>query len=220
MWLKKCLLFLFLTQISFSQSLSLEDKIYNAIDTFIAKPTAENINNLNITEKEFWKNQKPKTKDDLLAIVILNSNKAYYEKQFNQVQKAVSSYEKAWKTYKKYNLSNYDIIEYCLKPLGNLYTLLGDYDNAENTIKQYYYIATKEKNKQQQFAAVVNLSNVYQNSGKNDWAVGNDHTGNANGNMFLVNAGTGGSVFFSQQVDNLCPGSKYNFSASNSDFRC
>lgn len=171
MWLKKCLLFLFLTQICFSQSLSLEDKIYNAIDTFVAHPTAENINNLNITEKEFWKNQKPKTKDDLLAIVILNSNKAYYEKQFNQVQKAVSSYEKAWKTYQKYNLSNYDIIEYCLKPLGNLYTLLGDYDNAENTIKQYYYIATKEKNKQQQFAAVVNLSNVYQNSGKNELAI-------------------------------------------------
>lgn len=54
---------------------------------------------------------------------------------------------------------------------------------------------------------------LVQNSGKNDWAVGGDHTGNTNGNMFLVNAGTGGSVFFSQQVDNLCPGSKYNFSA-------
>lgn len=54
---------------------------------------------------------------------------------------------------------------------------------------------------------------LVQNSSKNDWAVGSDHTGNTNGNMFLVNAGTGGSVFFSQQVDNLCPGSKYNFSA-------
>ncbi|MEB3067369.1 hypothetical protein, partial [Parvimonas micra] len=52
-----------------------------------------------------------------------------------------------------------------------------------------------------------------QNSGRNDWAVGADHTGNSNGNMFLVNAGTGGSVFFTQQVDNLCPGSTYNFSA-------
>jgi len=52
-----------------------------------------------------------------------------------------------------------------------------------------------------------------QNSGRNDWAQGSDHTGNSNGNMFLVNAGTGGSVFFTQQVDNLCPGSTYNFSA-------
>ena len=52
-----------------------------------------------------------------------------------------------------------------------------------------------------------------QNSNRDDWAVGTDHTGNSNGNMFLVNAGTGGSVFFTQQVDNLCPGSTYNFSA-------
>ena len=54
---------------------------------------------------------------------------------------------------------------------------------------------------------------LVQNSGRNDWAVGADHTGNSNGNMLLVNAGTGASVFFTQQVDNLCPGSTYNFSA-------
>jgi gliding motility-associated-like protein len=52
-----------------------------------------------------------------------------------------------------------------------------------------------------------------QNSQRNDWAIGGDHTGNTNGNMFLVNAGTGAALFFTQQVDNLCPGSTYNFSA-------
>ena len=54
---------------------------------------------------------------------------------------------------------------------------------------------------------------LVQNSGHGDWAVGADHTGNSNGNMFLVNAGKDRSLFFSQQVDNLCPGSTYNFSA-------
>ena len=54
---------------------------------------------------------------------------------------------------------------------------------------------------------------LVQNSQKADWAVGGDHTGNTNGNMFLVNAGTGASLFFYQQVDNLCPGSVYSFSA-------
>lgn len=151
--------------------LSPEDKIYNAIDSFVANPTAENLNQLSTTEAAFWKNPKPKTKDELLAIVILNCNKAYYENQFNEVQKAVSSYEKAWKIYQKYQLRNYDIIEYCLKPLGNLYSILGDYDNAENTIKQYYYIATQEKNQAKKIAAILNLSNVYQNSGKNDLAI-------------------------------------------------
>ncbi len=54
---------------------------------------------------------------------------------------------------------------------------------------------------------------LVQNSQKNDWAIGGDHTGDVNGNMFLVNAGTGASLFFRQQVDNLCPGSTYSFSA-------
>ncbi|MEL1241194.1 CHAT domain-containing protein [Flavobacterium flavipallidum] len=165
------LLLLLLSQICFSQSQSLEDKIYNAVDSFVAQPSAENLKSLNITEINFWKNPKPKTKDELLAIVILNCNKAYYENQLNQLQSAISSYEKAWKTYQKYKLNNYDIVEFCLKPLGNLYTIIGDYDNAENTIKQYYYIATQQKNQAQQYAAVLNLSNAYQNSGKIDLAI-------------------------------------------------
>ncbi|MEO7530461.1 MAG: hypothetical protein ABIS69_03585, partial [Sediminibacterium sp.] len=56
-----------------------------------------------------------------------------------------------------------------------------------------------------------------QNAGKADWAVGADHTGNTNGNMYLINAGKPPSgpvdLFFSTQVDNLCPGSVYSFSA-------
>ncbi|WP_238929394.1 CHAT domain-containing protein [Flavobacterium pokkalii] len=169
--MKTIFITLFLSQICFSQSQSLEDKIYYAVDSFVAQPSAENLKSLNITENIFWKNPKTKTKDELLAIVILNCNKAYYENQFNQLQSAISSYEKAWKTYQKYKLNNYDIVEYCLKPLGNLYTIIGDYDNAENTIKEYYYIATQHKNQQQQYAAVLNLSNVYQNSGKIDLAI-------------------------------------------------
>ncbi|MFA9192078.1 CHAT domain-containing protein [Flavobacterium sp. FZUC8N2.13] len=153
----------------------MENKIYNAVDAFIENPTAEKLNNLNNTENAFWKNPTPKTKNELLAIVILNCNKAYYENQFNQVQEAVISYEKAWKIYQKYRLNNYDIVEYCLKPLGNLYTILGDYDNAENTIKQYYYIASQEKNSpetsEKKIAAILNLSNVYQNSGKINLAI-------------------------------------------------
>ena len=147
-----------------------EDKIYNSIDIFVAHPSAKALQNLSKTETEFWKNAKPKTKDELLAIVVLNCNKAYYENQFGQTEKAISSYEKAWQIYQKQQLSNYDIIEFCLKPLGNLYTVLGDYDSAENTIKQYFFIVNTTKNypdaEKQKFAAILNLSNVYQSSGK------------------------------------------------------
>ncbi len=152
-----------------------EDKIYNAVDVFVANPSAKAIQNLNNLEITFWKNPKPKTKDELLAIVVLNCNKAYYENQFGQTQNAIASYEKAWQIYQKNKLSNYDIIEYCLKPLGNLYTVLGDYDSAENTIKQYFFIVNTSKNypdaPKQKFAAILNLSNVYQSSGKTSLAI-------------------------------------------------
>ncbi|MES2371664.1 MAG: PKD-like domain-containing protein, partial [Bacteroidota bacterium] len=53
------------------------------------------------------------------------------------------------------------------------------------------------------------------NAFKADWAQLGDHTDPSNkGNMFLVNAGIGNSdLFFSRQVDNLCPGSTFSFSA-------
>lgn len=161
-----CYIVFFTSVLLFGQpSVSEEDKIYHAVDVFVADPSVTSLQNLTNTETEFWKNPKPKTKDALLAIVVLNCNKAYYENQFGQLEKAVKSYEKAWLLYEKHKFKTYDIIEYCLKPLGNLYTLLGDYDNAENTIKQYYFIADQEKNEPPKVAAILNLSNVYQNTG-------------------------------------------------------
>ena len=152
------------------KSISQEDKIYNSIDTFIANPSQENLIFLGKTETNFWKNSS-KTKADFLAIVILNCNKAYYENQFGLTKKAILSYENAWQIFQKYKLSNYDISENCLLPLGNLYTIIGDYESAENTIKQYYYIANLEKNYKNKIAAIINLSNVYSSSGKNSASI-------------------------------------------------
>jgi CHAT domain-containing protein len=161
--LKIKILFLLFTTLTFSQSLpTLEDKIYYALDVFVANPNPKSLKKMDT----FALNLKPKTNPELLAFVVLNCNKAYYENQFGQTNKAVSSYEKAWQIYQKQKLTDYDITEYCLKPLGNLYTILGDYDNAENTIKQYYFLATKSKNQGTITASIINLSNVYQSSGR------------------------------------------------------
>ncbi|MFV5697257.1 CHAT domain-containing protein [Flavobacterium sp. ZT3R17] len=163
---------LFTTLTIFGQkALTQEDKIYHTIDIFVANPSAENLQNLTKNEKEFYKSPNPKSKNELLALVVLNCNIAFYQNQFGQTNQAISSYEKAWQLYQKNKLKDYDIIEYCLKPLGNLYTILGDYDNAENTIKQYYFIANAEKNQSQKIAAILNLSNVYQSSGKSILAI-------------------------------------------------
>jgi CHAT domain-containing protein len=168
-----CYILFFSTLMLFGQHQ--EDKIYDAVDVLVSNPSAKALQNLTLLETAFWKNPKPKTKDELLAIVVLNCNKAYYENQFGQTAKAIASYEKAWQIYQKNKLSDYDIIEYCLKPLGNLYTVLGDYDSAENTIKQYFFIVNTAKNypdaQKQKFAAILNLSNVYQSSGKISLAI-------------------------------------------------
>jgi CHAT domain-containing protein len=160
-------LLLFISLNTFGQnSLTQEDKIYNAVDAYSANPTVEGLQNLTKADSDFWKNTKPKTKNELLAIVVLNCNKGYYENKFGKTNQAISSYEKGRQIYQKNKLSDYNITEYCLKPLGNLYTIVGDYDNAENTIKQYYYLAETEKNQAQKIAAILNLSNVYQNTGR------------------------------------------------------
>ena len=154
------------------QSHSIEDRIYNAIDNFTANPNEINLNKLESFSKSISTAlDATKNKNEILAYVILNCNKAYYENKFGQTTQAITSYEKAWQIYQKNKLKNYDIVEFCLKPLGNLYTIIGDYDNAENTIKQYYFIATIDKNQQQKQAAILNLSNVYQNTGRINEAI-------------------------------------------------
>lgn len=161
-------LILFLTQLVVSQNHSAqEDKIYSAVDAFVANPTEKSLSDLEAKEKEFH----PKSKAELLAFVILKCNKGYYENQLGLTSKAIASYEKAWQLFQSNNLDNFDIVDSCLQPLGNLYTIIGDYNNAENTIKSYFYIATIEKNIQQKYAAVLNLSNVFQATGRIEDAI-------------------------------------------------
>lgn len=170
--IKNSILFYLFTIVSlYGQKQQQEEITYNAIDYFVANPSLEGIKTLNTVETLFWKNQDKKTKEGLLSIVVLNCNKGYFENKFGKTNQAIASYEKAWKTYQDYLLTDYDIVEYCLKPLGNLYTIIGDYNNAENTIKHYYFIANTQKNESQKISAILNLSNVYQNSGRINEAI-------------------------------------------------
>lgn len=167
--MQKILLFILFTQSLFSQSkpITLEDKIYHSVDVFVANPNESNLKILELEEKKYH----PKSKSELLAFVILKCNKAYYQNEFGQTNNAIQSYETAWRLYEKNKLSNYDITENCLLKLGNLYTILGDYDNAENIIKQYFYAANLERNQSLKCTAINNLCIVYQNSGRINEAI-------------------------------------------------
>ena len=159
-----CFISFFICGITFSQNL--EEQIYNATESFIANKNDHAYQGL-VQEELNFKN-KANSKDEQLALVFLQCNKAFYLNESNQLKTAISTYEEAWKRYNDHHLSiisDYDMIEYCLKPLGNLYTKTNDYTNAENTIQQYITLAKKNKDKVQYMAGIINLSALYQTRG-------------------------------------------------------
>ncbi|MEX0275302.1 MAG: CHAT domain-containing protein [Flavobacteriaceae bacterium] len=155
-----------------SLSQHLEEQIYTAAITFINDQNETSLRLLDQQERTFEK--KVVSKDEYLALVYLQCNKAYYLKEHSAIKNAIATYEKAWDHFSKRELSgisDFDIIDGCLKPLGNLYTKIGDYTNAENIINQYIYIAKKNGSTIHQIGGSINLAILYQSIGKHRTAL-------------------------------------------------
>lgn len=163
------LVFLFFLFTSIVSAQTLEDQIYDAVDAFVANPSKSALTVLNSKENNLSK--QVKSWDEKLALVILNCNKGSFEMNNNLQKNAISSYEKAWKLYDTNKLSDYDIIEYCLKPLGTLYTKTGNYTLAENIIKKYIFIAEKQQKQATIISGYINLSIVYKSIGNHQTAI-------------------------------------------------
>ncbi len=154
----------------FSQDL--ENEIYEATEVFNNTKTEAALNVLDQEISDF--NSKINTKDEHFAFINLLLNKAYYLDNKNRQQKAIVTYEEAWTKYKKEKIAaifQFDIIEYCLIPLGILYHKTNDYTNAENIIKHYIFLAEKEQNDAHRISGAINLSNLYQKLGKHQLAI-------------------------------------------------
>ena len=176
--MKYSLIFLLLFCFSTAFSQDLEEAIYVATENFNANRTAESFSTLLKNEADF--KPKIKTIDEQLAYFFLLINKGHYLDNINKQPQAILAYQTAWNIYNKYQLStitDYDIIDYCLKPLGILYNKVGDYTNAENTIKQYIFIAEKNKNNPQRIAGAINLAQLYFTAGKFDEAIKTSENG-------------------------------------------
>ncbi len=157
----------FIGKLFFCQSL--EDDIYLSLDEFVDNPSKEKLQILNHKSDNF--RNKISTNNEKLAFVILLCNKGYYEKKFGLINKAITSYEEGLNLFEKNQLTNYDIIEYNLKPLGHLYTISKNLSLAESTIKKYIFLAEKSKNKHHKTAGILNLSVVYNNLGNYKTAI-------------------------------------------------
>lgn len=148
-------------------SQDLEETIYVATETFNVNRNATSFSELLKSESQF--KNKITTKDEYLAYLFLLLNKANYLDTTNKQPEAVLEYETAWSIYQEKKLqtiTDYDIIEFCLKPLGILYNKTGDYTNAENTIKQYIFLAEKQHNNAHRISGAINLAQLYFSAGK------------------------------------------------------
>ncbi|WP_282148523.1 CHAT domain-containing protein [Algibacter lectus] len=158
------------TSLSFSQNL--EETIYLAAETFIEAPSSNTLRILNKQEETF--KRQVKSKDEQLALVFLQTHKGFYLFQESDLSKAISTYEDALNRYNSNELSlisDFDIIENCLNPLGTLYTKTGDFTNALNTINQYIYLAKNNKNSSHQISGFINLAKLYYTLGKHETSI-------------------------------------------------
>lgn len=154
--------FVLLSVICYAQDL--EESIYVATETFHQNQTKEGLSQLNISSLQFEKQLN--TKDDYYAFINLLVNKAYFLNKINHSKEAITSYEKAHELYIHQHINSYDIVEYCLIPLGILYHKTNAYLKAEQIITLYINLAQKQNNNQQQITGFINLAKLYQSLSK------------------------------------------------------
>jgi len=149
---------------SLKQNDNFSEYIYIHLDEFKNQPTVNNLSLFKTLEANLWK--QPSNKNEATALLYYYINYAYYLKQLGFISESVINYEKAYNCYKKHSILNYDIIEYCLKPLANNYTRLGDVKRAEDVLKITIDRAQKEKKTNQVIAGYSNLAIVLRTKGE------------------------------------------------------
>ncbi len=80
------------------------------------------------------------------------ATEGYYLLYSGNILRSIDAYEKAYSFYFAKPIPGADVLEYVLKPLGNNYTRLGDYDRA--FLIQEKSLALAEKNAPEQIASI------------------------------------------------------------------
>jgi CHAT domain-containing protein/tetratricopeptide (TPR) repeat protein len=142
---------------------------YAFVDQFLAQPNEANLSLFYRYEKQLWR--AAGTNDEKIAYVILLCNKGYYLTRYDEIHKAIDAYEKAWRIFDNNHLNGFDVIEYCLKPLANNYSMLGDYSSAGNIVKNYLFLSQQQKDNEQILSALINLAIIFHDTGKSSEAV-------------------------------------------------
>jgi len=134
---------------------NLEEWLVSWIE-FLGDKPAERISFLYKAESTAWR--KPKSNDERLAWFDLLTNQGYYEMLRGNIIRSIDAYEKAYRYFFENPLggAEADVLEYVLKPLGNNYTRLGDYDRA-------FFIQEKSLSLALQLGDKNQVASVYHN---------------------------------------------------------
>jgi CHAT domain-containing protein len=148
---------------TFKQQNNYAEFIYVHLDEFAKKPSVENLNIFKNLELKLWRN--PENDKENTSLLYFYINYAYQLKQFGFLNNSINYYEKGYSIYKT-NQIKYDIIEFCLKPLANNYTRLGDSNRAEDILKITIEKAQEENRLDQIISGYSNLAVVYRTKGE------------------------------------------------------
>ncbi len=125
-------------------------------DYLSEKPSAH-YDELKIPIKTIWR--KPQTTPEKVAWFYLLIFAGYYELQQGNILPSTDIYEQAYGVVQNTDaVGDGEILEYLIKPLGNNYTRLGDYERAFYIQKEGLKLATKMGDAMQEAASLSNMS--------------------------------------------------------------
>lgn len=133
----------------------LEQWLYARIDFVDAAPF-ERISFLMETQRAAWRSYT--TYDERLAWFNLLILQGYYQLQTGNILSSIDAYETALQFYEAYPLPDADIISYVLKPLGNNYTRLADYNTALFIHSKTLALAQQRKDNREIAATYSNMA--------------------------------------------------------------
>ncbi len=147
---------------------NLEEWIFTGLDYASDKPL-ERLDLLMQMPARAWR--QPKDEHERAAWLDMLTYQGYYQMFAGNILPSITAYEAAYRYYNSAPVTGTDILEYILKPLGNNYTRLGDYERATYIHTKSLAIARSEGNARQIAAACSNLAVAYQMQERYDSAL-------------------------------------------------
>lgn len=188
------------------QKLDLLQKENNLIDwinervDFTSKSPEERIAFLMDTQKSAWR--EANTAAEHYVWLNLLSSQGYYQLVNGNILASINSYETAFAYYRKYKVSNYEIVEYTTKPLSNNYTRLGDYEQALYLQNLALNFLIKTEDKPENIASAYgNIAISYRSMGNLAKAIENINLG-----LKLVNSHSQSAIM----LTNILAGIKFD----------